>query len=129
VAKIEKFHDLDVWKKSREITKLIYQATLNEKFRNDSALCDQIRQNAISIGSNIAEGFGRDSRKEFVQFLSIAKGLCNVVVAQLYVALDQDYLTEREFFEISKKLEKAGRMIRGLIKYLQQSDLRGSKFK
>jgi four helix bundle protein len=129
VAKIEKFHDLDVWKKSREITKLIYEATSNEKFRNDSALCDQIRQNSISVGSNIAEGFGRESRKEFVQFLCIAKGLCNVVVAQLYVALDQDYLAEREFFEISKKLEKAGRMIRGLIKYLQQSDLRGNKFK
>ena len=98
-------------------------------FAGDFPLRDQIRRAAISIMSNIAEGFERGGNKEFLQFLAIAKGSCGEVRAQLYVALDQNYIDKNQFEVISAKLLETNRMIAGLMKYLQQSDLRGSKFK
>ena len=100
-----------------------------ENFSRDFALCNQIRRASISIVSNIAEGFGRNGDKEFLQFLSIAKASCAEVHAQLYVALDQNYVNEKQFEEIGSDLEETSRIIGGLMKYLQQSELRGSKFK
>ncbi len=129
MAKIEKFEDIESWKLSREITKLIYKASSTGSFSKDFALVNQIRRASISILSNIAEGFERGGNKEFLQFLAIAKGSCGEVRAQLYVAVDQDYIDEKQFKEISGKLVETSRMISGLMKYLQQSDLRGSKFK
>lgn len=129
MSRIEKFQDLEAWKKAREITKKIYEISANERFDKDFALLNQIRRAAISISSNIAEGFGRDGDKEFIQFLSIAKGSCFEVYSQLYVALDQNYIDEKEFKEISALIEETSRIIGGLMKYLQQSDLKGSKFR
>ena len=129
MAKIEKFEDIESWKLAREITKLIYTASSAGNFSKDFALVNQMRRASISILSNIAEGFERGGNKEFLNFLSIAKGSCGEVRAQLYVALDQNYIDEKQFKEISGKLSETGRMISGLMKYLQQSDLRGSKFK
>ena len=129
MAKIEKFEDIESWKLAREITKLIYMASSAGNFSRDFALVNQIRRASISILSNIAEGFERGGNKEFLNFLAIAKGSCGEVRAQLYVALDQNYIDEKRFKEISSKLSEISRMISGLMKYLQQSDLRGSKFK
>jgi four helix bundle protein len=129
MAKIERFEDIESWKLAREITRMIYTASAGEKFCRDFALCNQIRRAAISILSNIAEGFERGGNKEFVQFLAVAKGSCGEVRAQLYVALDQGYVDETKFREIVAKLNEASRLIAGFIKYLQQSDLKGSKFK
>lgn len=129
MAKIEKFEDIESWKLAREITSLIYEASGREKFSRDFALVNQIRRASISVLSNIAEGFERSGNKEFLQFLAIAKGSCREVRAQLYVALDQKYIEENEFRRISNKLTEASRLISGLIKYLQQTELKGSKFK
>jgi len=129
MAKIEKFEDIESWKLAREITKLIYTASSAGNFSKDFALVNQMRRASISILSNIAEGFERGGNKEFLNFLSIAKGSCGEVRAQLYVALDQNYIDEKQFEEISGKLLETNRMISGFMKYLQQSDLRGSKFK
>lgn len=129
MGRIEKFQDLEAWKKAREVSKRIYEISSKNSFSKDFALCNQIRRAVISIVSNIAEGFGRDGDKEFVQFLSIAKGSCFEVYAQLYVALDQNYVDKKEFEEIAEQLEEVSRIIGGLMKYLQQSDLKGSKFK
>ena len=129
MARIEKFEDIESWKLAREITKLIYAASSTGGFCRDFALVNQIRRASISILSNIAEGFERSGNKEFLQFLAIAKGSCGEVRAQLYVAFDQHYIDEEKFKEISSKLLETNRMISGLMKYLQQSDLRGSKFK
>lgn len=129
MAKIERFEDIDAWKLAREITGLVYRVTSIGGFAKDFALVNQIRRAAVSILSNIAEGFERNGDREFIQFLTIAKGSCGEVRAQLYVALDQKYVEEKEFLEIKNKLIDTSRMISGLINYLKQSDLKGSKFR
>jgi four helix bundle protein len=129
MAKVEKFEDLDAWKAAREITRLIYSVSSNGNFAKDFALTNQIRRSSISILSNIAEGFERNGDKEFIQFLMIAKGSCGEVRAQLYVALDQEYVSKNSFAEIESRLTETSRTISGLVKYLKQSDLKGSKFK
>ena len=129
MAKIERFEEMEAWKCARRITQLIYQISSEGSFAKDFALVNQIRRAAISIMSNIAEGFERNGDKEFVQFLTISKGSCGEVRAQLYVALDQKYVDEGKFAEIESKLVETSRMLSGLIKYLRQSELKGSKFK
>jgi four helix bundle protein len=128
MGKITRFEDIESWKAAREVTNLIYSSSRGEKFSRDFALCNQIRRAAISIVSNIAEGFERDGNKEFLQFLSIAKGSCGEVRAQLYIALDQEYLDKATFDQISTKLVSTSRLINGFMKYLRESEMRGSKF-
>ena len=94
MATIRQFEEILVLKKARELTRLIYESTRQGEFSRDFALKDQIRRAAISITSNIAEGFERGGNREFVQFLSHAKGSCGEVRSQLYVALDAGYLNE-----------------------------------
>jgi four helix bundle protein len=129
MAKIERFEDIDSRKAAREVTRLIYSVSSSGTFCKDFALCNQIRRAAVSILSNIAEGFERGGNKEFLQFLAVAKGSCGEVRAQLYVALDQKYIDEKQFAEISNRLAETSRLISGFMKYLQQSELRGNKFK
>ncbi len=129
MAKIEKFEDIESWKLAREVTKLVYRVSATGGFSRDFPLRDQIRRSAISIMSNIAEGFERDGDKEFVQFLAIAKGSCGEARAQLYVASDQEYVDPVQFQAIYEKLVETSRLIGGLMKYLMQSDFKGSKYR
>ena len=92
MARIEKFEDMVSWQKARQLTRLIYRVTKTGQFAKDFGLRDQIRRAAVSILSNIAEGFERGGDKEFRQFLSQAKGSCAEVRAQLYIALDEGYV-------------------------------------
>ena len=94
---ISRFEDIEAWKKAREVTRDIYDFTKEGAFAKDFALRDQIRRATISIMSNIAEGFERSGDREFIQFLSVAKGSCGETRAQLYAAFDQQYLTDDEF--------------------------------
>ncbi len=114
---------------AHEITRMIYQTSSSGNFSKDFALVNQIRRASVSILSNIAEGFERNGDKEFIQFLTIAKGSCGEVRAQLYVALDQNYVDKEQFTSIQNKLVETSRMLSGLIKYLQQSSFKGSKFR
>ncbi len=129
MATITKFEDLEAWKTAREITKEVYRLTKNESFVRDFGLCDQIRRASVSIMSNISEGFERDGKKEFINFLSIAKGSAGEVRSQLYIAFDQEYISRQEFDLIQNKVEQNSRIIAGLINYLSRSDLKGIKFK
>jgi four helix bundle protein len=129
MAKIERFEDLEGWKIARELTRIVYQISSVGEFAHDFGLRDQIRRASVSILSNIAEGFERGGDKEFLQFLAMAKGSCGEIRSQLYVAFDQSYIDEKQFKEISDKAVEASQIISGLIKYLRQLDLRGSKFK
>ena len=129
MSKIHRFEDLEAWEIAREVTKEIYKVSKHDLFIRDYGLRDQICRASVSIMSNIAEGFEREGNKEFVNFLSIAKGSSGEVRSQLYVALDQNYITESEFNFIYGKTTENSRVISGLVKYLKQSELRGSKFK
>ena len=129
MSKIQRFEDLEAWKISREVTKEVYRVSANEKFVRDFGLRDQICRASVSIMSNVAEGFERDGDKEFIQFLYIAKASCGEVRSQLYVALDQNYISEGDFDLIYAKLIENSQIISGLIKYLKQSDLTGKKYK
>jgi len=126
---IERFEDLEAWKLARELTSLVYTCSGAGNFGRDFALRDQIRRASISIVSNIAEGFERDGDKEFLQFLSMAKGSCGEVRAQLYLALDQKYSSDALFQELTTKAIQLSRVISGLIRYLRQSELSGKKYK
>src|SRR6187455_1015360 len=97
MATILRFEDIDGWKMARDLTNDIYRVTSDGQFGRDFGLCNQIRKASVSIMSNIAEGFERDGNKEFCNFLSIAKGSAGEVRSQLYVALDQNYITESQF--------------------------------
>ncbi len=96
--------------------------TSEEGFSRDFALRDQIRRAAISIPSNIAEGFSRRSNREFIQFLFIAKGSAAEVQSQLYLALDQEYISHKVFTEAYEKLEKVAKQLSRFITYLKGAD-------
>lgn len=126
---VEGFEDLNVWQKARELVKLIYRLTKTKDFSKDYSLIDQIRRASTSIMSNIAEGFERGSNKEFIQFLYIAKGSCGEVRSQLYVAIDQDYISNDDFSNAKNSCMKISAMISNLINYLKTSEMKGTKFK
>jgi four helix bundle protein len=129
MASIKRFEDVEAWKQGRELTRRIYQITSQSKFTRDYALRDQIRRAAISITSNIAEGFDRGGNREFVQFLAIARGSASELKSQLYTALDAGYVDQKEFAELYQLAHSVVLLIGGFIKYLQQSELSGQKFK
>ncbi|HBL24583.1 MAG TPA: four helix bundle protein [Deltaproteobacteria bacterium] len=113
-GRIEEFEDLIAWQKARELTRAIYQATRQEAFAKDYGLSGQIQRAAVSIMSNISEGFERGNPREFHQFLSIAKVSCAEVRSQLYVALDAGYLNEVSFQKLMVLAKETGKVIGGL---------------
>jgi len=129
MATIERFEDIDAWKKARELTRDIYSISKGDAFARDFGLKDQIRRAAVSIMSNIAEGFERGGDKEFAQFIALAKGSSAEVRSQLYVALDQGYIDHDTFDRLAKATLQINQMLSGLMKYLRNSDYKGSKFR
>jgi four helix bundle protein len=125
---VKNFEDLNVWKQARQLTQEVYRLTKTEKFLKDFGLRDQIRRAAISVMSNIAEGFERGGNQEFVQFLYVAKASCGEVRSQLYVALDQGYVTDNDSEKLLQSFRRLSGMISNLITYLRQSDMKGEKF-
>jgi len=122
-VKIEKFEDVKAWQEARVLVKMIYDATKsNKNFTGDYKFRDQIHSAAVSVMSNIAEGFSRRSSKEFGQFLFIAKGSVAEVQSQLYVASDQGYISEEKFGELYSKSDEVARLISGFIRYLLNKD-------
>lgn len=124
MARIERFEDMKAWQAAQELVKQVYLVTKLGEFERDFGLKDQLRRSAVSVVSNIAEGFERGGDKEFVRFLYIAKGSCGEVRAQLYVAHDVGYLGEQESRQLIDQCQHISRMISGLITYLQNSSPR-----
>ncbi|MEA2108926.1 MAG: four helix bundle protein [Pseudomonadota bacterium] len=112
--KIEKFEDLIAWQKARMLTREIYKITRHDDFAKDFGLRNQIQRAAVSIMSNIAEGFERYNPNEFHQFLSISKASCAEVRSQLYVVLDVGYLDTHQFSSLLDLVKETGRIIGGL---------------
>ena len=113
-GKIESFEDFVAWQKARVLTAEIYKLTDTGRFARDFGLRDQMRRAAVSIMSNIAEGFERGRPSEFHHFLSIAKASCAELRSQLYVALDIGYLSQEEFNHLLIQAEEVGRIVGGL---------------
>jgi len=125
--KIERFEDLESWKRSREMTKAVYLVTSTRNFSRDLSLKGQIRGSSVSSMSNIAEGFERGGDRQFLQFLAMAKGSTGEVRSQLYVALDAGYLSQSEFDEIYRLSAETSRLVGGLMRYLKNAEPSGSK--
>ena len=118
MATAERFEDLRVWQEARALVKEIYETSKQPDFYRDVGLREQIRRAATSAMSNIAEGFERGTRKEFIQFLNIAKGSVGEARSQLYVGFDQAYLTEKRFDELKAQTVGLSRRIASFIAYL-----------
>ncbi|MEW6181624.1 MAG: four helix bundle protein [Bacillota bacterium] len=129
MAQITRFEDIEAWKKARELTKAIYEITSVGKFAGDFGLRNQIRSAAISIMSNIAEGFERNRNSEFRYFLSVAKESVGEVKAQIYVAMDAGLINEAQFEQLYKSATETGQLIGGFIKYLNQLKIKSPKSK
>jgi four helix bundle protein len=119
---IEKFEDIKAWQKARDLAKRIYDMTCQGDFAKDYSLRDQIRRAGLSIMSNIAEGYARQTDKEFIQFLHIALGSVAEVQSQLYVAQDLGYISDAQFKEIHELSGETAKLTSGFIKYLRKND-------
>lgn len=112
--KIAKFEDLIAWQKARQLTREIYKLTRQEPFCRDYGLCSQIQRSAVSVMSNLAEGFERGSSAEFHQFIVIAKASCAEVRSQLYIAIDIGYINQESFDRVNDIAQETARIIGGL---------------
>lgn len=119
MAIVQRFEDLEVWKRARVLANAVYEATNAGAFARDFALRDQIRKAAVSAMSCISEGFERESGdKDFRHYLSMSKGSAGEVRSQLYVALDAKHLTHSQFAELYALAEEVSRMLSRFISYL-----------
>ncbi|ANO49399.1 four helix bundle protein [Flavobacterium columnare] len=121
MGKFKSFEEIISWQKARVFNKKIYLITEDKSFKKDYDLVRQIRRASISISSNIAEGYERNTDKEFIQFLYIAKASAGEVRSQLYLALDLNYISEIEFEELFRNVSDISKLISGFIKYLNDS--------
>ncbi|MEA3548862.1 MAG: four helix bundle protein [Thermodesulfobacteriota bacterium] len=118
--KIERFEDIEAWKLARKLTQNIYSLTKKTVFSKDYGLKRQIQNAAGSSMHNIAEGFDAESNAEFIRFLRYAKRSCTEVQSELYVAIDEHYISSNEFkvaYELANRTRAA---IRGFINYLKK---------
>lgn len=114
------FEQIISWKKARILNKSIYKLTQKGQFNKDYGLRDQIRRASISVSSNIAEGYGRKTKKEFIYFLNVAQASSYEVKSQLYLAYDIQYISQEEFDKIFVICEEISKTIYGLIKHLEK---------
>jgi len=129
MATIKKFEDIEAWQHARLLGREIYVISNTGKFSKDFDLKNQINSAAGSVMDNIAEGFGRGSRNEFVNFLSIASGSVSEVKSQLYRAMDKNHISETDFQKIYELADLTSNKIGSLMKYLNSSNYKGNKFK
>jgi len=120
MARINKFEEIVAWQKAMELCDLIYSMTSKELFARDYGLKGQIRRASVSIVSNIAEGFERESNNQFIYFLTVAKGSSGELRAQIYIARNQNYITIKEFEILNNKVIEISKAIGGFITYLRK---------
>lgn len=126
MARIERFEDIEAWRKARELTKLVYEITQVGAFAHDYGLRDQIRRAAVSIMSNIVEGFERGGSAEFRQFLALAKGSAGTSTSVF--ALDARFLSQSQFEQLYRLTQDVTRLIGGLMRHLHTTNYKGHKY-
>jgi len=119
MARIERFEDIRAWQEARILTNLVYDTIANGRLARDFGLRDQIQRAAVSVMANIAEGFDRNSKKEFIRFLGYSLSSVSEVKSHLYVALDRKYLSAEQFEVVFDQAENVSKMLTGFIKYLR----------
>lgn len=129
MATIRTFKELDVWKMSVELSKMVYDLSSKGNFSRDFPLQNQIKKAAISVASNIAEGFEREGNKELIQFLAIAKGSTAEVQTQLHIAFEVGHITRDEFGQVDRQCTDVLKLLSGFMRYLKSSPMDGNKFK
>ena len=129
MAKIEKFEDLEIWRLARAICQKIEFLIQNTNLKTNYSLKDQIDRSSGSIMDNIAEGFERNGNREFIQFLSIAKGSAGEVKSQSYRAFDKKLITEEQHLELNEIVELEKNKIGAMMNYLNNCEIKRLKFK
>jgi four helix bundle protein len=119
MARIERFEDIRAWQEARALTNLVYDMMATGRLGRDLGLRDQIQRAAVSVMANIAEGFDRNSKKEFIKFLGYSLGSVSEVKSHLYVALDREYISAEQFKAVFAEAENVSKMLTGFIKYLR----------
>jgi len=118
MAKIERFEDLECWKAARELVNYVYDLCEKGKLSKDYFTVKQIKSASVSSKINIAEGFGRYSKKEFIRFLEISQASGLEVRSLSYVLIDRKYISDKEFEELQLKTNKVINLVNGFIRYL-----------
>ncbi len=121
MSAIQKFEEIKAWQKARDLTNEIYHVSKKGEFTKDFTLQNQIKKASISIMLNIAEGFARKTDREFKQFFAYAHGSCAEVQSALYIALDQKYISQKQFDILYLKSEEVSKMIMNFSQYLSKS--------
>ncbi len=119
MGSFKSFEEIKAWQKSKDIALNIYKITNDKLFKNDFDLSRQMRRCAISVSSNVAEGFERQTTKEFIQFLFIAKGSCGELRSQLYIAFELNYIDKKTKEQLLDDCDFTSKMISKLITYLR----------
>lgn len=128
MATIKRFEELEVWKKARILANDVFEIINDGTLSKDFKLRDQMNGSSGSIMDNIAEGFERSSKLEFINFISIAKGSAGELRSQFYRSFDRKHLSDEKFKVLFAKAEEIGKMLGGFIEYLNKSEIRGKKF-
>jgi four helix bundle protein len=120
MATIKRFEELECWMAARLFVKVVYRLTKSNRFKKDFELVSQIRRSAVSSMANTAEGFHRNSSKDFMKFLDYSRSSIAETISHAYVALDQNYISEAELDELKQSGDCVWKKINGLIAYLKR---------
>ena len=129
MAKINKFEDLEIWQKTREICQFVEYLIQSTALKTNYSLKDKIDRSSGSVMDNIAEGFEMNGNREFIQFLSISKGSAGEVKSQSYRAFDKKLISEEQHFKLNEMIEIEKNKIGAMMNYLQNCEIKGLKFK
>lgn len=129
MATIQKFEDLGIWQKARQLSQIVYPLTFKKPISEDYRMRDQLRGSVGSVMDNIAEGFERGSKNEFINSLTISKGEIGELKSQFYRCIDNKYISQKLFDEMYALADELTKMLTGFINYLNKSKIRGQKFK
>ena len=129
MAKIEKFEDLEIWKMAREICQYVDYLIQNTNLKSNYSIKDQMDRSSGSIMDNIAEGFERTGNREFIQFLSIAKGSSGELKSQSYRSFDKKLISEEQHLKLNEIVELEKNKIAAMMNYLNNCEIKGLKFK
>lgn len=129
MATFNRFEDIIAWQKARSLAKCIYNISSKGEFRNNFDLKNQVNRSSGSVMDNIAEGFGRGGRKEFINFLGISNGSLEEVKSQLYRAYDRNYISNEELVKLLADANEVSKLIYSLLQHLKSTQMPGEKFR